>query len=313
MVALEPEVTVYNLAGEEIIRQSLLPDGLILGELKAAIQAKHNVPVALQKLIVPGQDATDKFVFSESIDVSLIVDETSLWSWDLAKNPDKDLLKGQGGDIVYEDGRYDYINVVTQEPVSQGRHFFELKMHQIGDEQVCGVVQDSSQAGHRYGIRSLLSWSYYCGRRPRGWGGGSLIDGKASLHANGYAVTQFDMVSDGDVIGMLLDVDRGALVFMLNGKLQGACEVPREPLYINTHLDAKGDRVELTKPPLEEVPQEALDALEGPFLCAEEGDFFCRRLMMRPKSSEPKSEIQVKPTRAESRKADEEPVETIST
>eukprot|EP00746_Dinoflagellata_sp_MGD_P162501 gnl/MRDRNA2_/MRDRNA2_90090_c0_seq1.p1 gnl/MRDRNA2_/MRDRNA2_90090_c0~~gnl/MRDRNA2_/MRDRNA2_90090_c0_seq1.p1 ORF type:complete len:338 (-),score=73.93 gnl/MRDRNA2_/MRDRNA2_90090_c0_seq1:107-985(-) len=264
------------MAGNEILQQCLPPEGLKLKEVKAAIEIRHNLPMSLQRLTVPGQEVTDESVLKgQSFEVGLIVDETPLWSWDISGNTCSELLEGQEGSIVYARGRFDYVNVLTQEPLRQGRHFFEVKMHTIGDEQLCGVMQDKSQAGHVHGIRNLLSWSYYCGRRFER--NGSIIDGMAALHANGYAVTEFNKPVNGDVIGMIVDADRGALAFMLNGKLQGACEVPKCPLYIFTHLDQQGDHVQLMKLPLDEAPQEALDALHGPFLQDSTGQRFCRR------------------------------------
>jgi hypothetical protein len=60
---------------------------------------------------------------------------------------------------------------------------------------------------------------------------------------------------------MLLDVDTGAVVFLLNGEVQGACRVPLQPWLLTTSLDKEGDRLELRKRPLPEAPYEALAVL----------------------------------------------------
>merc|ERR1712032_498502 len=88
---------------------------------------------------------------------------------------------------------------------------------------------------------------YYCGRRTHDHG---------ALHqgAERNATRRFAHAASGDVIGMLFDADQALVGFTLNGKVQGACVVPKCPLYLTTCLDREGDRVELRKRPLEEAP-----------------------------------------------------------
>ena len=53
---------------------------------------------------------------------------------------------------------------------------------------------------------------------------------------------------------MLVDGDKRILAFALDGRLQGACQVPgAKPLYVLTHVDTPADHVELRKPMLEET------------------------------------------------------------
>lgn len=53
---------------------------------------------------------------------------------------------------------------------------------------------------------------------------------------------------------MLVDGDKRILASALDGRLQGACQVPgAKPLYVLTHVDTPADHVELRKPMLEET------------------------------------------------------------
>eukprot|EP00439_Symbiodinium_sp_Y106_P076381 s224_g15.t1 len=60
------------------------------------------------------------------------------------------------------------------------------------------------------------------------------------------AVVEFEKAcTPGNVIGMLVDVDKRLLAFALDGRLQGACKLAGgEPLYVMTHVDTPEDHVE---------------------------------------------------------------------
>lgn len=236
------------------------------------MEEQTSVPVALQKLIelegthvfLDGQQLT-----SESLKVLMMTDETELFSWDLHSNPDNAVLDLEGTSIVTCPRlRSDYLNVLTREPIRKGVHYFEFVMHHIGDEQWCGLVADSGLAGTRADGRtvSLKGWTYYCGRM--GSERGDIRDGKGALHARGRAVKEFQKLRpSGDVIGMLADLELGAVAFDLNGELQGACAIPTNtPLWLVTHLDRPRDKVELRKPCLADAPPTNLEALRGALL-----------------------------------------------
>merc|ERR1712051_379472 len=135
-------------------------------------------------------------------------------------------------------------------------------------------LTDPHDAGSRRGARDLRAWTYYCGRMGSSYG--SLIDGKGALHAQGKAVIEFEKLQPrGDVIGMLVDVDVGAIAFDLNGKLQGAFPIPTgTPLWVVTCVDTKKDDVELRKPSLEDAPPQNLAALTGALLDISQGQKF---------------------------------------
>jgi len=249
-------VTVWTIAGGVMVEISPVP--MNAGLLKTEIEARCGVPTKLQRLMRGVDIMLDGDVLTaELLDatLTLVVDESPLFSWDIANNPNSNLLTGEGGVVVFA-GRLDYVNVVTQEPIRNGLHFFEFVMHEIGDEQWCGVVTDQSRAGYH---GSNLGWFYYCGRRSHR---------KGALHApfERCAQEEFEHVKNGDVIGMLVDVDEGALVFVLNQTVQGACVVPKQPLYLSTSPDEKDDRVELRKLPVADAPAAALEAIKGPLL-----------------------------------------------
>merc|ERR1712039_1035310 len=124
-------------------------------------------------------------------------------------------------------------------------------------EQWCGVAAHKERAGYR---GSLHGWFYYCGRRSssRYAPSGALHAGREHHNPGGKS---FGHVKDGDTIGMLVDVDQGGVAFSLNGVVQGACRVPKVPLYVTTCLDREEDQVELRKPPLALVPEGAVEVL----------------------------------------------------
>merc|ERR1719253_1150094 len=95
-----------------------------------------------------------------------------------------------------------------------------------------------------------------------------IRDGAGALHPEGKAVKEFKKVRpSGDVIGMLADLETGAVAFDLNGELQGACAIPLDrPLWVLTHLDEPDDKVELRKPCLADAPPANLEALKGALL-----------------------------------------------
>lgn len=223
-------------------------------EVKIEIQARWGTPLGLQRLLCgPRVLEDDEEIDAGKLDLTFVVDESLLFSWDVTGNPQRDLLLGDGCTVTFKDERCDYVNVVTQEPFSSGVHFFEFVMHQLQDEQWCGVTRDKERAGR---AGSDMGWFYYSGRRSASRG---------ALHAPKERVTvkDFDHVSAGDTISILVDMNLGVLVFMLNGNFQGSCNVPTEPLYVTTSLDREGDCVELRKPPLADVPHTAFEALHG--------------------------------------------------
>jgi len=97
---------------------------------------------------------------------------------------------------------------------------------------------------------------------------GDIHDGKGALHAKGRAVKEFQKLRpSGDVIGLLADLEAGAVAFDLNGELQGACAIPTNtPLWLLTHLDRPEDKVELRKPCLADAPPANLESLKGALL-----------------------------------------------
>jgi hypothetical protein len=271
-----PAVTVRNLPGTILATVRPVPETVLL--LKQEIENTTKMPRALQKLIKFGEaevySDTDKLV-QEPLDVILIKDETPMFTWDIANNPGKDDLEGDKGVIKCPRMEHDYCNVLTKEPMRSGVHFFQFVMHYIGDEQSCGIVADNRQVGYRHGLRDLKAWAYYPGRVRGDVAGtsGDIRDGKGALHAKGRAVKEFKSLRrTGDVIGMLVDLEQGAVAFDLNGELQGACAIPTDkPLYVITHLDTEDDHVELLKPSLDDAPPANLEALKSSLIDVTKG------------------------------------------
>jgi len=255
----EASVVVKSLAGELIAELSQVPS--TARDLKVHISATHSCPPALQRLVGPDHRilADEEELFPAvaergSLHLTFVVDESPLLTWDIQNNPNSEVLSGSGGDVFKAGARYDFVNIITVEPVRAGAHFFEFVMHRIGDEQWCGVTSSELRAGFRGDSKG---WFYYCGRRHHEQG--ALHAGRERQLVQGK---NFGHVKDGDVIGMLLDVDAGGVAFCLNGVVQGACVVPKAPLFLTTSLDDQEDHVELRKLPAAEAPSGAQEALE---------------------------------------------------
>lgn len=265
-------VQVKSLAGAVLAELTPVPNTTL--ELKEALAELLGRPAALQKLVVCGTTrilSDQETLARESLEVLCLHDETPLWTWDWEGNPEKEMLNVEGGRVTCPNLRSDYVNVLTKEPMRSGRHYFEFVMHHIGDEQWCGVIADSRQAGMRTSGRGLVAWTYYCGRMRSHRT--DISDGLGALHAQGRAVVEFAKPkAQGDVIGMLVDLDTGAIAFDLNCELQGACAIPvGQPLWVLTHVDTPRDDVELRKPSLDDAPPANLEALAGALLDLSQG------------------------------------------
>jgi len=71
---------------------------------------------------------------------------------------------------------------------------------------------------------------------------------------------------------MLVDCEKGAVAFDLNGNIQGACEIPKKtPLWVLTHVDTPMDHVELRKPSLHDAAPANFEALKGALLDVSHG------------------------------------------
>lgn len=263
----DTQVSITSLSGEVLVTLAPVPNSIL--EVKKAVFDSTSIPIALQNLV--SSDGT-MHVDDENLDTMqnhsmlLVTIETPMFTWDIENNPGAAHLELEGTSVLTcPNLRSDFCTVLTKEPIRCGVHYFEFVMHAICDEQWCGVTSDPDFAGPRANPRMARDcWTYYCGRRGHR---GSLRDGKGALHAPGHAVAQFKQVAQGDIIGMLVDMDKGALAFDLNGELQGACPVPTDkPLYCLTEPDSPGDKIELKKPSLQDAPPANLEALSGALL-----------------------------------------------
>jgi len=254
---------LLSLAGEVMVEVPLAQtSAMSVLDLKIHVQAQLGIALALQRILRGGELLEDSSTNLHEVDeLTFVLDETPLHSWDIAGNPDSIHLSGSGGHVVFkpECGRsdIDYINVITKEPVRYGAHYFELKVHKIGDEQWFGVSPDPNRAGY---VGSCHGWFYYSGRRHSSRG---EIQGPEE----NCQIKTCEHIDQGDAIGLLLDADRGLLAFMRNGKFQGACVVPQKPLYLTTSPDESGDSIELLKLTLGESPM-SLEELRTPGLAS---------------------------------------------
>jgi len=264
----DAQVSIMRLSGEVLVTIAPVPNSIL--KVKQAVFESTSIPVALQNLIssegITTHTDEEKLDNTQNHSLMLVTSETPMCTWDLENNPGSAGLQCEGTSILMcPNLQSDFCTVLTKEPIRCGVHYFEFVMHVIGDEQWCGVTSNPVFAGPRANPRTANScWTYYCGRRGDLR---SLRDGRGGLHAAGHAVAQVKEVGQGDIIGVLVDMDKGALAFDLNGELQGACPVDAEkPLYCLTQVDTPRDKVELRKPSLQDTPPANLEALSGALL-----------------------------------------------
>uniref|UniRef100_A0A7S1KZU9 Uncharacterized protein n=1 Tax=Alexandrium catenella TaxID=2925 RepID=A0A7S1KZU9_ALECA len=270
-------VTVRNMPGTVLaeFQSSAASVKALRQEIYERTHFKY--PPGVQRLVRTGHAEpvkdSDSLVPGEPLEVTLVVDETPLWTWELEKSPNGEVLEMDGPLLKCPKLATDYVNVLTKEPVQGGRHYFQFVMHSIGDEQWVGLVTRQDVAGSRVSGRVLKGYTYYCGRMRHGGNGGNVVDGRGAFHVGKRAVKEFKSLKPkGDVVGMLLDLDDAkAVVFDLNGVVQGACKVKEDRLWLVTHLDRPDDCVELRKLPWTEAPDATKDALAEPLCNSEKG------------------------------------------
>lgn len=253
---------VQSLAGSTLAEISPLPQNVT--ELKNILHERLGVAPGLQKFVlgstILGTGGIDEELPVEDggqLDLTFLVDESAFFEWDFAANPCRNLLCGEGAEVIFKQESVDYVNVVTQEPI-QGKHYFQFIMHVVGDEQWSGLALDRNRAG--YQSVSKNGYFYYSGRR--------FARSQGALHAPAEykEVAKCARMKSGDVLGVLIDTDAGALVFLLNDEVQVACAIPSRSFYLSTSLDRAEDHVELRKLIFDDAPASAHEALRGALL-----------------------------------------------
>lgn len=242
-------VRLRNLAG--VLLRELEPESLEHLRLEAATSLE--VRPELVRLVLDGQPL-DFGALVEGTELLALVDPTACYRWELEQNPDQVYLRAVGASVEMREGFPipDYVNVLTQVPIERGRHYVEFLMHAVHDEQWCGVTMSKERAGACG--EAVKGFYYYSGRRSHPCGHLDALSERKH-------VMQFEHVQSGDVIGLLVDFDQQAIVFTLNGRLQGGCGMPPVPLYFCTALDEQGDAVELVRRPVEDFPYELKEVM----------------------------------------------------
>eukprot|EP00929_Paragymnodinium_shiwhaense_P114914 TRINITY_DN8347_c0_g1_i3.p1 TRINITY_DN8347_c0_g1~~TRINITY_DN8347_c0_g1_i3.p1 ORF type:complete len:297 (-),score=35.21 TRINITY_DN8347_c0_g1_i3:218-985(-) len=230
-----------------------LPVPASVTDLKLALEAETGIRRTLQQLLDGERILEDEEQLQHGAELTFILDERPFFSWDIKGNPAKAHIEGDGGHLLSPNLQTDFVNVLAQEPVTEGTHYFEFVVHRVQDEQWCGMAHDKSQAGRSAHGSTLLGRFYYFSIR----GTEGVIKGD-----RGRILQEVDQPVDGDTIGMIVKVETGEVAFALNGRFQGQVlvERPGEPLYFFTTVDRPGDHMELRKPPLSEAAFELVDS-----------------------------------------------------
>ena len=244
---------VRNLAGLLLLemKSPASLDGLMQDVSKAC-----RMPAELLKLVCDGTPIHSleelEGISADVVELVAIVDETPCYTWDIEGNPDKEYLSGGGATVTFAPCGPDYVNVLSQVPISHGVHFVEFHMHSLQDEQWCGITLSKDRAGCRGGF--IPGCLYYSGRRSHS--AGSLDMPKERQH-----LRELSHVESGDVIGLLVDADLHVALFLLNGQFQGGCRIPEGPMYFCTALDVTGGTVELVRCSVEDFPVKLEDVI----------------------------------------------------
>merc|ERR1712232_1374658 len=69
--------------------------------------------------------------------------------------------------------------------------------------------------------------------------------------------------SEGDVIGMAIDLDKRRIAFDLNGVYEGGDSISEEPMWVMTTVDQPADKIEVNKLPFSKAPEESTKRLES--------------------------------------------------
>eukprot|EP00927_Polykrikos_kofoidii_P065847 TRINITY_DN61565_c0_g1_i1.p1 TRINITY_DN61565_c0_g1~~TRINITY_DN61565_c0_g1_i1.p1 ORF type:complete len:267 (+),score=36.06 TRINITY_DN61565_c0_g1_i1:97-897(+) len=253
----EAAVLVSDISGALLAEIKPIPANVHELKVALALKAEVGIPCSLQQFLngdrILGDD--EPLAKDEPLELTFCVDERPLFSWDIHGNPHRDQIEGEGGHLLAPNLRRDFVNVVAQEPVTSGTHFFEFVVHKVQDEQWCGMVHDKSQAGGDvYGHRLQGRFYYF------------RAGGTAHLMLDsGVRDCSVHRPKDGDIIGMIVDVETGVVAFSLNGTVQGSLTVkkPGQPLYFFTTVDQPNDHMELRKPPLSDAPDDFMKTVQG--------------------------------------------------
>uniref|UniRef100_A0A7S1F2S2 B30.2/SPRY domain-containing protein n=1 Tax=Noctiluca scintillans TaxID=2966 RepID=A0A7S1F2S2_NOCSC len=247
---LDCVVSVVNLAGVTVVALSPIPARV--HKVKETIEEQTGVPCGLQVLLLGTRALRNEEPLGSDgrFELVLVVDESPMWHWDVDGNPGRLHLVGDAGHLTAPLLGTDYVNVVTQEPLRDGVHFFEFVVHRLCDEQWCGIVDGNEQAGV-CGIP--FGCFYYFNAR-----------GVGQRRSNGDDWEGVRPVTDGDVIGMALDMDSHRVAFAVNGELEFVTDVPGHgPIYCMTTVDEPEDHIELRKPPVCEAPPPLIHGLRA--------------------------------------------------
>lgn len=256
-------LSVVQLSGEVVLEAEAedVPESVM--QLKERLAAATGTPPALQRLYC-GEGELVESAAQLTGELTLVVDESPTYSWDIEGNPDKRFLRcDEDGRVVWykevmDAGEIeeDYVNVVTRAPVRSGTHYFRCLVHRYSDECWVGVCEDAEERaeggeqGYFYysasgGLRAVPGELHFEWERRILPGGGDL-----------------QQLKDGDAVDMLLDVDGGCLVFGCNGVYQGACRLPQGKCwYLTCVLDMPLDRFELAAHALADAPGEMAERL----------------------------------------------------
>eukprot|EP00930_Biecheleria_cincta_P083384 TRINITY_DN72968_c0_g1_i1.p1 TRINITY_DN72968_c0_g1~~TRINITY_DN72968_c0_g1_i1.p1 ORF type:complete len:269 (+),score=35.57 TRINITY_DN72968_c0_g1_i1:43-849(+) len=257
-------VTVRTLAGLQVA-QVLGP--ILVSELKRAVTKSSGTPAALQKLVRGDQVLHDnQEIPGGPPDVQFVLFYQPCCEWDVDRHPNSEQLQ------IRENGARDAqgsvpsgVPIMTQEPLTSGVHFFEVVIHQDGNPPESIGLMTANAKAKLYKVRQ--PWE-----KPPSQ---NFWDMKVALNHKGEVTTSGTMKAKAcayrprDVVGILVHIDIGAAIIMVNNAVQACCALSAgAPLHVACLMDKRpcGSHVELQELSTDQAPSNAMQALVGPLL-----------------------------------------------
>lgn len=263
---VEATVELVSLAGENLM-EAVLPVPVLIGQLQSEVHAQLGIKPTAQRFLLGDEVVTGTLDGEGPFSLVLLTVDIAKFSWDIAGNPESQHLgtfEDQPGKVIFHpQGYIDYVNVLTQEPFDSGVHYVELVMEKIGDEQWVGVTTEVQQAGGQTHPGSLSGVFLYCGRRYGNASGG--LQSRVSKPGHYNILRRCPKVESGSAVQLLLDVEKGAASFLVDGVYQFSSKVPSGPLYLVTCVDDRDDAVVIRQKDISDVPVDAIEGLDKPF------------------------------------------------
>ena len=169
------------------------------------------------------------------------------------------------GDRTRRD-QLDYINVYSREALMDGQQYYEFKVRKVVCNMYLGLIEPGALQVKGDSLDSN-KFDRWCLRFKPQYHRNEIMTGKRKKQL------KQTLQPHSNVVGMLVDMTKRAVLFLLNGEVLGdpICDLP-ETLYLFATLDTEGDHFELSQPA---PPREAVDQMMKLSACGEVRSWLC--------------------------------------